>query len=147
VALHVTNHTKPIVSAKFTNIAMQLADILPFLGFLVLFPLWFRLVGHVIYRNSGWKNLAVHYRTDAARGRFSKIPRLVIGGTSINFCNVLKEADFVILRLGFPFRHLLPHPALKIPLSRIKMKGRNKGTISVQGNGIPFEGFDPRKLP
>jgi hypothetical protein len=125
---------------------MRLSELLPTLAFLVVFPLWLHLIARFIYRNSGWQKLAEYYGTGRVGGRFESIPRLVIGGTLVNFCKVRREDDFVILRLGLPFRLIAPHPPLKIPVSRIKMKGRNRGSISIRGIGIPFEGFDPRKL-
>jgi len=125
---------------------MTLTDLLPALCFLVVFPLWLRWIGRFIYRDSGWSKLAACYRTSLTGGRFEIIPRLVIGNTKVNGCKVSRDGDMVILKVGFPFWLIVPHPPLGIPVSRIKMKGRNRGTIGIQGSGVPFEGFDVRKL-
>jgi hypothetical protein len=112
----------------------------------VVFPLWLRWIGKFIYRDSGWSRLAAFYRISPARGKYERLPRLVIGGTHVNGCKIRRDGDLVILQMGFPFRWFVPHPPLGIPVSRIKMKGRNRGTIGIQGGGVPFEGFDVRKL-
>jgi hypothetical protein len=123
------------------------ADLLPTLGFLILFPLWFRLIGRWIYRGSGWQALAQHYRAGRGRGPFERIPRLILRDTLIEgHCLVRKDGDRLLLQLGLPFRLILPHPPLAIPLARIRMKGRSRGTIGIAGGGIRFEGFDPRNL-
>lgn len=126
---------------------MKFGDWFPTLCFLIIFPLWLRLIGGMIYRNSAWQKLAEHFRTERTAGKFERPLRLSLGNTTANgACLVRQDGDFVVLQMGFPFHLFTPHPPLKIPLSRIRMKGRNRGTIGIPGQGIPFEGFDPRDL-
>jgi len=122
-------------------------DLLPSLCFLILFPLWFRMIGVWIYRKSAWRELADHFQTRRTRGGFERLIHLSLGNTTASgSCLVRRDGDFVLLQMGFPFHFILPHPPLRIPASRIRMKGRSKGTIGLPGRGIPFEGFDPRDL-
>jgi hypothetical protein len=126
---------------------MKFSDWFPTLCFLIIFPLWFRLIGRMIYRKSAWQKLAEHYRSERASGRLECLLCLRLGDTTAKgSCLVGRKEDSVVLQMGFPFRLMLPHPPLRIPISRIRMKGRNRGTIGVPGEGIPFEGFDLRDL-
>ncbi|TAE76690.1 MAG: hypothetical protein EAZ65_06535 [Verrucomicrobia bacterium] len=126
---------------------MKLADLLPTLGFLIIFPLWFRMLGAWMYRKSAWQELAEHFQAQRTRGTFERLLRLCLGDTTADHSILVRrEGDFIRLQTGLPFRLFLPHPPLKIPISRIRMKGKNRGTIALPGRGIPFEGFDPRDL-
>jgi hypothetical protein len=126
---------------------MKFGEWFPALCFLALFPLWLRLIGGMIYRKSAWQKLAEHYRSEPASGRLERILLFRLGNTSAKgACLVGRREDSIVLQVGFPFRFIAPHPPLRIPLSRIRMKGRNRGTIGVPGEGIPFEGFDLRDL-
>ncbi len=126
---------------------MKPGDLFPTLCFLIIFPLWLRMIGGWIYRKSAWRELADHFRTNRTRGKFERLLRLNLGDTTANgSCLVRRHGDFVLLQMAFPFHLFLPHPPLGIPVSRIRMKGRCRGTIGIPGKGIPFEGFDPRDL-
>jgi hypothetical protein len=126
---------------------VKLGDLFPTLCFLIILPIWMRMIGTWIYRRSAWQELADHFRTRRTRGKFERLLRLRLGDTSANgSCLVRRDDDFVLLQMAFPFHLILPHPPLRIPVSRIRMKGRRRGTIGIPGRGIPFEGFDPRDL-
>ena len=127
---------------------MKPGDLFPALCFLILFPLWLRMIGAWFYRKSAWQELADHFRTHRTRGNFERPFRLSLGDTTASgSCLVRRDGDFVLLQMRLPFHLFLPHPPLRIPVSRIRMKGRCRGTIGIPGKGIPFEGFDPRDLP
>lgn len=126
---------------------MRFSDWFPTLCFLIIFPLWLRLIGGMIYRKSAWQKLADHYRSERASGRLERLLWLRLRDTTAKgSCLVGRREDSIVLEMGFPFRLFAPHPPLRIPISRIRMKGRNRGTIGVPGEGIPFKGFDPRSL-
>jgi hypothetical protein len=126
----------------------MLTDFLPTIVFLVVFPVFLRLIGYLIYRESGWQKLAVHYSTSDRSGRFETVFRLVVGGTKFGWsCRARQDADFLYLKPDFFVRLIYPGPPLKIPKHRIRMNGRKRGTISFPGGSVTFEGVDPRELP
>jgi hypothetical protein len=126
---------------------MKFGDWFPTLCFLIIFPLWLRLIGGMIYRKSAWQKLAEHYRSERTSGGLELLLVFRLGNTAAKgSCLVGRREDSIVLQMGFPFRFIAPHPPLRIPLSRIRMKGRKRGTIGMPGEGIPFEGFDPRDL-
>lgn len=126
---------------------MPFADWLPTLAFLIVFPLWLRLIGRFVCRGSGWEQLAKHYGSTDPGGGFETCFRLVVGGTKFLLsCRTRIDDTFLYLKPG-GFARLVsfPGPLLRIPLKRVRRTGRNQGVISFPGGSVAFEGLDLRE--